>query len=758
MMRKFWWQYLMAALVILAASTLSYVVVAHEVETYAVSSSRNLIAQASEDLDNRLYEMEMLAIRTSFNRDLVRVKAFSDPFDDSSLEFTLNFIGNFQDHSLYNTIVHTNCVIFQKSGMVAFPNNTSTLELLVKNLYREDGAQPFTTEEFITLLTGMNKNFGTPLIYKNGGMTVKVIPYTKVLYGQDHTNAFIFILLNAQYIDNLLDKVRISDDTIAFILNEKNEIISSNHTVPVELQYGEYTDESGIEYKKVNGRRVIVTHISSTVKNWRYITVNDAGSLTESLVGLRIILTFIIMAMAALCILMIYVIIFHNTRPILRIMKTLMPAFGSGAEADRSDIYETIRISVSRLINDRQALKAALDRQMPAVIDSLVDKLITGEAAEQKEIDIMLDRIGYTPKGNYFSTVIISLLAEGTDDHLTVSAVKRFEEWKLVLKKALESLEYPLVCDLNRTDIAVILSHSTEDLDEFSKTVEMLYKDLRSVFSEAENMQFNFAVGSIQKGILGCPDSYYEARTALDKMFAEKCENIIWATKGSSTGSGSYYFPPETEMRLIHAVKAGNRSKAEEIMNEIYRMNFFERQLEPPLTKFLIFDLSSTILKIAGDANEEERAAREEVKNLLHEDLNRNFIPMCKKLMEILMKLSDFFGRNKRSHNRVLAEEIMEYIQDKFNDADMCLTSIADRFNLSSGYLSAFFKEQTGVGLSEYIERARMEHSKALLISTDMTVADIAAETGYISANTFCRAFKRYFGMNALALRQEHKQ
>ena len=65
---------------------------------------------------------------------------------------------------------------------------------------------------------------------------------------------------------------------------------------------------------------------------------------------------------------------------------------------------------------------------------------------------------------------------------------------------------------------------------------------------------------------------------------------------------------------------------------------------------------------------------------------------------------------------------------------------------LSPGYLSAVFKEETGVTLNRFIREVRMNKAKELLENTNMKIAQIAKEVGFSNSSYFCRSFREFFG------------
>ena len=54
----------------------------------------------------------------------------------------------------------------------------------------------------------------------------------------------------------------------------------------------------------------------------------------------------------------------------------------------------------------------------------------------------------------------------------------------------------------------------------------------------------------------------------------------------------------------------------------------------------------------------------------------------------------------------------------------------------------------------EYIAKRRIQAAKELLTGTDMTIEDIAAETGFCTSSYFCKLFKKYEGITPTHFRK----
>jgi AraC-like DNA-binding protein len=65
---------------------------------------------------------------------------------------------------------------------------------------------------------------------------------------------------------------------------------------------------------------------------------------------------------------------------------------------------------------------------------------------------------------------------------------------------------------------------------------------------------------------------------------------------------------------------------------------------------------------------------------------------------------------------------------------------------MSPFYLSRIFKEETGVGLLEYINTLRIEEGKKLL-ARGQSIVKTAETTGFRDSNAFIRVFKKLTGV-----------
>lgn len=78
--------------------------------------------------------------------------------------------------------------------------------------------------------------------------------------------------------------------------------------------------------------------------------------------------------------------------------------------------------------------------------------------------------------------------------------------------------------------------------------------------------------------------------------------------------------------------------------------------------------------------------------------------------------------------------------------ADLSLYAQAKLLNVNSSYLSALFKKETGVTLTEYVNKKRIKQAAFLLSTTCLQIQTIAERCGIPDVNYFIKIFKKYVG------------
>ncbi|MHA1553613.1 MAG: GlxA family transcriptional regulator [Alphaproteobacteria bacterium] len=82
------------------------------------------------------------------------------------------------------------------------------------------------------------------------------------------------------------------------------------------------------------------------------------------------------------------------------------------------------------------------------------------------------------------------------------------------------------------------------------------------------------------------------------------------------------------------------------------------------------------------------------------------------------------------------------------------LVKLADSLRVTSRTLNRRFKAATGETPLEFLQKARIEHARRLLETTNVSVDEIVHRVGYEDTSSFRRLFKRVTGISPLEYRQ----
>lgn len=195
--------------------------------------------------------------------------------------------------------------------------------------------------------------------------------------------------------------------------------------------------------------------------------------------------------------------------------------------------------------------------------------------------------------------------------------------------------------------------------------------------------------------------------------------------------------------RLREYVLAGDATRAEEFIRS-YLQNRYLRDNDYGQ---LFSGIRGILLQIAADSTAGEG------------DELPFFTPTCARdeqtsaLVNACHALCSGFSDRRKSYNEQLKNGLLTYLEKNYADPDVYGKSVAAHFSISEKYLSTFFREQTGVGFSSYLENLRLTQAAQLLDNSQFTVNEIANMVGFNSPNTFYKAFRRMYGISPSAYR-----
>ncbi|WP_379160018.1 helix-turn-helix domain-containing protein [Paenibacillus sp. sgz5001063] len=119
-----------------------------------------------------------------------------------------------------------------------------------------------------------------------------------------------------------------------------------------------------------------------------------------------------------------------------------------------------------------------------------------------------------------------------------------------------------------------------------------------------------------------------------------------------------------------------------------------------------------------------------------------------------LCDFADHVKNNRRSKLSRTSALCQNYIFNHLYE-ELTLGKLADVVGLNASYLSQQFKKDTGLAVSDYIQRERIEEAKRLMDLPGITLSDIATRLHFNDQSYFTKVFKKYTGMTPRQFRQD---
>jgi len=98
---------------------------------------------------------------------------------------------------------------------------------------------------------------------------------------------------------------------------------------------------------------------------------------------------------------------------------------------------------------------------------------------------------------------------------------------------------------------------------------------------------------------------------------------------------------------------------------------------------------------------------------------------------------------SERLSSHPMVRRARRHIEEHYSSR-IALASIAELLNVSPNYLSRLFRQETGLTLTAYVQKVRLEHARRLLGEGRQSISEIAYRVGYQTYRDFYRNFVKY--------------
>lgn len=209
-------------------------------------------------------------------------------------------------------------------------------------------------------------------------------------------------------------------------------------------------------------------------------------------------------------------------------------------------------------------------------------------------------------------------------------------------------------------------------------------------------------------------------------------------------------YPGDCSIAFPNCIHRSETKEQSDILLCIFSLDFMNDFMK----EFTDFRPESPILS-AELVSMDAKNALERLKNLSpsqHDSrLFKGYLTIV--ITEILGKMSLKPFSSKTEMN--LSQQLLTYIDTHYTET-LSLECIAKALGVSKFYLSHIFSNKLHTSYTAYLSGKRIELAKTLLVSTSLSITEIAYESGFSSTRTFFRAFEEFCHTTPKAYRSKH--
>ncbi|MFC5612017.1 helix-turn-helix domain-containing protein [Metabacillus niabensis] len=753
--RKFLLSYLVILLLPLITGIVSYQVSMDVAKKSSIESSMLILKKSKDILESRLLEVER------FTKQLTLVDDFNQHLITGTEPNSINLYSLSETSRYISTYAHTNDFI--EDFYIYLKNDQVILK---------DGYVFFRLDHFYDLYHYHDLSFDQwkkSLERNHQGEVIPVRQYTSdskelsvVTYVQslplnsiNEPLGTVVIIINQKKIGNLLEELSKQYGGWTFIADkEGNPLtmmgISEDSTKKVVKKLNEKSRSVNQE------NETILLSLHSDFNGWHYVAGIPKQALMEKAETIKQI-TFVVtcttlMIGMLLCLFLAY----RNSTPIHNLINVVKEQIGTDLSKHKNE-YDFLHGNIATLIANNDTLKRELANQQELLKDSFVKSLLNGEFYSQKGIINKANQLNVSFRGKYGYVCVLKINGygdlENKEIHNELSAAR------FIVKRKLAELETDMMMtDLGSDKIVAIFHFKKEEnsrnVDEIKHILNLLIISSANLF----RISISAFMGRQFHNYHEISQSYHEARLAADYNFSVSNKSKIHWYEDIIKETCVFYYPMNLELRLVNALKIGELCDVKQILNQVFQENFCERQLSPILAEQFLMEIKSTLIKtLHSTMYQNSNELRRLMNQVLQVQLKFGIQQVWKEFEFIATEYCAHVNKRKKEENHQHIKLIIEFLEANYGDPNLCLYRIAEEIGHPEKFVSQLFKEHVGEYVSDYIEKIRIHKASELLVSTEMTIEEIAMEVGYNSAHSFRRAFKRVLDMTPKGYRQAGK-
>lgn len=536
------------------------------------------------------------------------------------------------------------------------------------------------------------------------------------------------------------------------VLDEEDQIV---YGIKYQRELRDVVQTDGAEKSNVQKQYIIKKEISKKLGYTFIVAAERYNIFTDSIEPL--IYFCIIFLLGFGCVWLIWRISSRNYAVVGGILNQLKRY---RSESDSKDEISIINKLISKILKDNVRKDQQLEMQQNQFVMLSVNKLIRGNVTKFKEMQKKLpqeDQIQFLSDSFAVAVVYIDDFSKFADQSDIYNAAENEELITFAIRNVAEEIvaekgNKAFFADVDHVAVFIVsFADNDKETDIYELTESC--KAMKTLFLQQLKLEISISVSDIHMGLDGIRLAYEEAVEAMEYKFISNETGVITYDSIEFDKDEKYPFTQNRENQLIGYLNNGNGKEAVILLHKLLMVENTHGVMNIRLCKCMIFDIAAALIKCGDSLNVSVNISEDT--ELVDALIAQKDIDSMKAVL--IAAVEYMAGQIMESNISISAKKIMGYIEANYADSDLSVAGIAEHFKMHPTYVSNMFKEQSGQGVLEFINKTRINHSLDLLERTADNISRIAEKVGYLNANTYIRIFKKFMGVTPNHYRVMHQ-
>ena len=714
-----------------------------------VNMNASVLHHTAAITDIRFEEISKFAEQLVINPDVSSFQVTASPFEYPNTYQIIELCKMLSANYSTNQMIENYFLFFHRNQTCITGKYAYRYSQFYDIYYRDSG---LSYEEWLNAWEGMVPEQGylrmeLPL----SGKMETCLAYAKPLLSISNNAGFLLIVLNDSLFSDLFSAIDISSGGALYIQDSRGNILYSAATSDTPIQdlqkmisrhsAGQKLLDAPSNFElTISGQKMLITSTTTSSTHFTYVFVQRADSITERVNSLRILVIVLLFFSFIVGTILCYLMSSKSSRP----LNALLEELPANEESPVENAFERIHSSWYNIISRTQTMESTLTGHLPYLQYTFLSRLLQRDFSSLNEVETLADYIHFDYRNKCYTILLFRIYC----DILPTQKVDLtfYMACRLALKEALKVLCPHMLCTEHGTDQVVCLyAMPVSESASLTEHISMLATEVKKMLPDEVCNNLYLYIGNTVTSLRDVVNSFENCQSIFqNRRSVSDSFPVIWYNENTSP-SASYFYPYDVRSNIIQYTLYGREDSLHEALHNLLNRNIIENTLPPLLLQIFLNDLTSTLYTILDRLNPPQDTWQDiyqKLEELTHLDDLQKLHHIC----SLFQRLCAEASRRNAAAESDFINSVTVYLHENFASPDLSLTGVADYFHVNESYLSLSFKQHTGTNFSIYLETLRMKQAKMFLHTTERTITDIAASVGYYSSNTFCRAFKRFWG------------